>query len=564
MNTLVAYIIENGVNSCLMVAVVLLLRLIFKKASKSTIYMLWIIVGVRLAVFIPIESNYALMPRIMQNIGAVSSDNEEASLFDGSYNDSRFQPVNDGANLTEIISYPVDKTESVKAVEFPGDAGIKVNSISRGSASVTEYVLFGVWLAGFLGMLTYGLVNYLRLRKRLATAVKDADNNDIFYTEHTKSAFVFGIIKARIYLSFCVEEKDKDFIIFHEREHIRRKDYLVKFIGYLLLSVYWFAPWIWLAFLMLSKDMELACDEGVISSMKPPQRAGYAEILYKYCSGRSDGVVGMIHFGEVNVKKRLRAIMNYKKMGKISIWLIGAIIVSLIILIPVRANYKSEANTVEKAKSTITFPLDKPEKEIADSLVIDFSSDDWSDYFYTWQRQADKKWYLADDESASGKSYLLVKDKEDMTYSELDPAMIYIGQPEMANYSFSFDLLLDRDDFVQFCPFSSDMETEWKYGDEIRTQYCWFTIGNGQYLCFETSFDQGSYRIDSKIPDLYRTAFKENDWNHIEMFLEGRKLHMSLNGYDLGVVFTFDKEPHGSATIRSFGGSRFRNIAIKF
>jgi len=331
MGTLIFDFFEVAVHSCLMVIIVLVLRLVFRRASISAICLLWIIVGVRLAIFIPIESNHALMPRIMQNIGAVSSDNEEASLFDGSYNDSRFQPVNDGANLTEIISYPVDKTESVKAVEFPGDAGIKINSISRGSTSVTEYVLFGGWLAGFLGMLTYGLVNYLRLRKRLATAVKDADNNDIFYTEHTKSAFVFGIIKARIYLSFCVEEKDKDFIIFHEREHIRRKDCLVKFIGYLLLSVYWFAPWIWLAFLMLSKDMELACDEGVISSMKPPQRAGYAEILYKYCSGRPDGVVGMIHFGEVNVKKRLRAIMNYKNIGKINILAIVVLIVCLIV-----------------------------------------------------------------------------------------------------------------------------------------------------------------------------------------------------------------------------------------
>ncbi|MCQ2496654.1 MAG: leucine-rich repeat protein [Lachnospiraceae bacterium] len=374
MGTLIFDFFEVAVHSCLMVIIVLALRLVFRRASRSAICLLWIIVGVRLAIFIPIESNYALMPRIMQNIGAVSSDNEEASLFDGSYNDSRFQPVNDGANLTEIISYPVDKTESVKAVEFPGDAGIKVNSISRGSASVTEYVLFGVWLAGFLGMLTYGLVNYLRLRKRLATAVKDADNNDIFYTEFTSSAFVYGIRMPRIYVGYSVGTKALDYVIAHEREHIRRRDHLIKMLGYLLLSIYWFAPWIWLAFLLLCKDMELACDEGVISSMEAEERAEYAEVLLRFGRRKTPGVSGVINFGEVSIKERIKSIMNYrKKTIGLTCIVLAVLALCIVILVPVKDLKATEKNSDNKEENNSVISLGKDELSIKENYETDDS-----------------------------------------------------------------------------------------------------------------------------------------------------------------------------------------------
>jgi len=219
----------------------------------------------------------------------------------------------------------------------------------------------------------------------------------------------------------------------------------------------------------------------------------------------------------------------------------------------------------EREENKISFPIDKPNKEIVDPVVFDFSSADWVDYFYIRKNMDGRIWFISDKwEFDSDKpSYVLVKEEED-PIDLMVPPWIYIGQPDMTDYRFSFDLLLGENDFVRFSPFYSDMMTDFKYGDEIREQYSWFVVGTDYGLWLETSLDQGSYRIDEKIPDIYWQAFKKNEWNHIELYLEEMNLHMSLNGYDLGVVFTFEKKPQGSVAIGSLGGSCFKNIAIKF
>jgi len=374
MGTLISNIFEVAVHSCLMVIIVLALRLVFRRASRSTICMLWIIVGVRLVLFIPIESDYALMPRVIQNIDGLSQNSDGDLLIDSSISDSVYPVVNNRNRLEESMSYSDDKSESQKTESFPVADNIKSNSVNRVGLFGTERLFLTVWLLGSAGMLIYSFVNFLRIKKRLSTAIKDVNDEDVFYTEFTRSAFVYGIRRPRIYVGYSVEMQDLNYVIAHEREHIRRHDHLIKMLGYLLLSVYWFAPWVWLAFFMLCKDMELACDEGVISQMEAKERANYAEVLLRFGRKKSSGVACVINFGEVSIKERIKSIMNYrKKTAGVTCIVLVVLALCIVILVPVKDSKANEKNSDNIEENNSVISLGKDELSIKENYETDDS-----------------------------------------------------------------------------------------------------------------------------------------------------------------------------------------------
>ena len=171
-----------------------------------------------------------------------------------------------------------------------------------------------IWLIGVGALLLYTAVSYWRLCRKVDTAVRYKDN--IFQSENVSSPFVLGIIKPRIYLPFNMNGQDLEHVVAHEQAHIRRKDHWWKPLGFLLLTIHWFNPLMWLAYVLLCRDIEFACDEKVIKELGNEQRADYTQALVVCSVNRRMIAACPLAFGEVGVKDRVKSVMNYKNTKK--------------------------------------------------------------------------------------------------------------------------------------------------------------------------------------------------------------------------------------------------------
>lgn len=172
-------------------------------------------------------------------------------------------------------------------------------------------VLAMIWSMGIVILGLYAIVTYWRLRRKVDTAVLYRGN--IFQSENVSSPFVLGIIKPRIYLPFNVDRQDLKHIIAHEKAHIHRKDHWWKPLGFCLLAIHWFNLLMWLAYVLLCRDIEFACDEKVIKNLGNEQRADYTQALVSCSMNRRMVAACPLAFGEIGVKERVKSVMKYKK-----------------------------------------------------------------------------------------------------------------------------------------------------------------------------------------------------------------------------------------------------------
>lgn len=179
-----------------------------------------------------------------------------------------------------------------------------------------------VWLVGMAAMALYLAGSYVRLRVRLRTAVRLEDG--VWESEQAPSPFVLGFIRPRIYLPFGLDRGSRDYVLAHERTHIRHRDHWVKPLAFLLLAVYWFNPLLWAAYILLCRDMEYACDEAVLRDLEEPDKRAYSQALLN-CAGPRRAVTACpVAFGEICVKGRIRRALRYKKPA---VWVTAAAVV---------------------------------------------------------------------------------------------------------------------------------------------------------------------------------------------------------------------------------------------
>ena len=265
-----------------LVLAILILRLLLKRSPKWVHVALWGIVALRLLMPFSIESPLSLIPSSQ----TVSKEVLQAGPVPGA--EPAYLQVVTNPSLGGTVSVELD------------------TSISSFQWSLVEWNL--IWFAGMAVMAAYTLLSYLSLRRRLRTAVLLREN--IWQCEAVHSPFVLGLVKPKIYLPFGMADP---YVIAHERAHIRRRDHWWKPLGFLLLTVHWFNPLIWLAYILLCRDIELACDEKVIAQLGNAQRADYSQALVA-CSVRRFRIAACpLAFGEVGVKERVKSIMNYRK-----------------------------------------------------------------------------------------------------------------------------------------------------------------------------------------------------------------------------------------------------------
>ncbi len=286
MSDLFLKIVNMSISASWLVAAVLILRLVLKKAPKWVNVLLWGIVAVRLICPFSFESALSLIP---------SAETFPEKIISGPSFDVQ----------TGIT--PIDN----RINDYLGDRYFEGVTVPTNNGNNVMTILTIVWIIGILLLVAYTVISYWRLHREIDTAVRYKDN--IFQSENVSSPFVLGLIKPRIYLPFKLDGQDMEHVVAHEQAHIRRKDHWWKPLGFLLLTIHWFNPLMWLAYVLLCRDIELACDEKVIKRLSNEQRADYTQALVACSVNRRMIAACPLAFGEVGVKDRVKSVMNYKK-----------------------------------------------------------------------------------------------------------------------------------------------------------------------------------------------------------------------------------------------------------
>ena len=292
-------LLNLSIQASILIVVVLLLRFILNKSPKWMKCLLWALVAIRLVCPFSIESIFSLAPDAevvnMDNYVGMPNIQSEAAGTDRSVN---------------------------KYVETHDNEGVAVEKKNTNPI----YFLSIIWSVGIVILAVYALGSCLKIWRRVKLSIRTTEN--IYICDRIDSPFIFGIIKPRIYLPSGISEEQKESVIAHEQAHLKRLDHFWKPFGFCLLTVYWFNPLCWLAYILLCRDIELACDEKVIKNMDVTQKKIYSQVLLSFSESQKQILACPLAFGEVGVKERIRSILNYKKPA---FWIIAVAIVSMIV-----------------------------------------------------------------------------------------------------------------------------------------------------------------------------------------------------------------------------------------
>ncbi|MGF7142018.1 beta-lactamase regulating signal transducer with metallopeptidase domain [Anaerotaenia torta] len=286
MSELFLTVLNMSLTASYVILFVILIRLLLKKAPKVISYALWSVVAFRLIIPFSFESIFSLMPW---------NTNTVPIPHDIIYQEN--PQINSG----------IEVVDSFLSKSLPGPAtGASVNPLQI-------YIEIGacIWVLGIIVLLIYSLVSVLQLTGQLKSA-KLIEKN-IFEAENMKTPFVLGWIRPKIYLPVGLKAEERSYILLHEQTHIHRTDHIIKILAFLILSVHWFNPLVWIAFMLMSTDMELSCDERVLKEMNEEIKKPYTNSLLSLAAGTHILNGSPLAFGEGNVKGRIKNVLNYKK-----------------------------------------------------------------------------------------------------------------------------------------------------------------------------------------------------------------------------------------------------------
>ena len=376
-----------------MVLAVLLLRLCLKKAPRWITCVLWGLVALRLILPFTIESPISLIPTAQTVVSTEGSDDTTPVVDSGL--SAIDKPLNDW--LQAPVETPVEKPSQSPIVQspvpsLPPDTNVDTNvdtdtdtntDIGTDTTPITPdkepqapteetkpetvktvsrmekilNVVAPIWLVGIGLMLAYELFSLIRVRSRVWDAVRLRDN--IWQSDRVASPFIFGLFRPRIYVPYGLEEPVLEQVLSHERAHLHRRDHWIKPFAFTLLAVYWYNPLLWVGYILLCRDIEVACDERVVRGLDDDNRRQYATALLQCGVERRSIAACPLAFGEVSIKQRIKSVLNYRKP------LLWVIIVSLVVCAVAAVCLL----TVPKSKPADSKPKDSSTEE-EESIVV--------------------------------------------------------------------------------------------------------------------------------------------------------------------------------------------------
>lgn len=341
-------VVDMSKMASLVMVMVIIARMLLRRFPKSLSYVLWSAVLFRLLCPISFESMISIVPNMTPTVYHYSLENEKVSLQEAQ--SASMQIIQDtfsaNINNVQIKENDIETEEKLSKVIF----------------SWQDMLFFWgkyVWIIGMCTLLIYNSISYGKMRKRTATAIPLKDN--IYVLDENVSPFVMGIVSPKIYIPSKLSEKEQEYIILHERIHIKRLDYVIKLLASIALSIHWFNPLVWPAFILSSKDMEMSCDEAVIRKLGQEIKADYADSLLSF-SVRHCVTHGMLlGFGESDIKQRIKNLAATKVMKKKAIVVAGVGVAVLLICLIANTNVvtPNKYDKEQENKLNLTMDIDE-------------------------------------------------------------------------------------------------------------------------------------------------------------------------------------------------------------
>ncbi len=339
-------LLNMSIQASVLIVIIVFLRIVLKKSPKWLICLLWALVAVRLAFPFTIESRYSLAP----NANVISADT----------NAGRTTVASGVTAIDEPVNRYIEKS-------YGESAAAPVQKVTPSPVSVIS----GIWIAGMAALALYAVLSYLKVWLRVRFSINLHDN--VWICDGIDAPFIFGVIRPRIYLPSRISEEQAENVILHENAHLKRRDYIWKPLGFLLLTVYWFNPFCWLAYILFCRDIELACDEKVIRDLSMEQKKVYSKVLLSFSEPQKKVTVCPLAFGEVGVKQRIKSVLSYKKP---TFWIVGltavaGIVVAVFFMTNPKQELTAEAGTEETQTDTEKLQADTEEAQTGTELQAD-------------------------------------------------------------------------------------------------------------------------------------------------------------------------------------------------
>lgn len=302
MSSLFLKIVNMSIAASWLILVVILLRVVLNKAPKWINVLLWGIVVFRLICPFSFESALSLIP-------SAETISPEIMM------DWTPEITTGVSSIDKVVNPIITDTFTPEPI------------VSANPLQLLIPVLAIVWAIGIVAMLVYAAVSYLRLQKKVGASFFVGDN--IWICDDIQTPFILGVFRPRIYIPSGTDEAQLPHIIAHENAHLKRHDHWWKPLGFLVLAIHWFNPLVWISYILLCRDIELACDEKVIRELNQSESISYSEALLSCSVNRRTVMVCPLAFGEVGVKERVKRVLNYKKPA---FWIVVIAVVASIVL----------------------------------------------------------------------------------------------------------------------------------------------------------------------------------------------------------------------------------------
>ncbi len=319
MTHLFLHLVNMSITAGWIVLAVLLLRLGLKKAPRWITCLLWGLVGLRLLLPFTIESPVSLIPSA-QTISNDIVSSETPSIHSGvPLIDKTVNEVLEDAVPPDPPKVTTSDGSEQTSNDIQSDAVVEQPPLMERVISAAAWI----WLTGMVGMLLYTVISVLRVKHRVMDGVLLREN--IWQSDRIQSPFILGLFRPRIYVPYGLDDGTLEQVLSHERSHLRRRDHWVKPFAFVLLAIYWFNPLLWVAYILLCRDIEVACDQRVLRGLSDAERRQYAMALLQCGVERRTIAACPLAFGEVGIKQRIKSALHYRKP------LLWVIIVSLLV-----------------------------------------------------------------------------------------------------------------------------------------------------------------------------------------------------------------------------------------
>lgn len=296
---------RNGILTLVILAV-LLVRLLLRRLPKKYSYLLWSVVGIRMLLKLQLPSRFGLLSLWHYMTQQISG----SQLLTAPKQLTNMQKITDpqaGAQNLQPAGQLITGQTVTGATQGLSQAG---SGLGSGVNQILQICML-IWIAGMIVLLLYGILSYFKCRRMTVQAVHMEGN--IWECDHLTTPFVLGIVRPRIYIPFHLSAEEKPYILAHETYHIKRGDPIVRLLAFVLLTFYWINPFVWLAYFLMIRDMEMSCDEAVLLQLGTKIRKAYSNSLLTFATGRKQVTFSPLAFGESDTSGRIKNILDFKK-----------------------------------------------------------------------------------------------------------------------------------------------------------------------------------------------------------------------------------------------------------